>query len=79
MLNENIIDMNKTSVRKGEKLINLTLRIDEEMFQVLQNFTKEYKFNSLEETVLSILEEELFEHDDDDEENVVYEDNIINE
>ncbi len=68
--------INKTSVRKGETLINITLRIDEEMFQVLKNFTKEYNLNSVEETILSILEDELFEHDvDNNEDNIIYEEN----
>ncbi len=79
MINNTQID--KTSVRKGETLINITLRVDDEMFKVLQNFTKEYSFNSIEETILTILEEELFEHDEDEDDdenvdNVIYEDNI---
>lgn len=82
MINNNVIDMNKVSVRKGEKLINITLRIDEEMLQVLQKFTKEYNFNSIEETILSILEDELFEHDENEDENennvdIIYEDNNV--
>ncbi len=72
----NNTQIDKISVRRGETLINITLRVDEEMFQVLKNFTKEYNLNSVEETILSILEDELFEHDvDNNKDNIIYEEN----